>query len=1227
MKLTTPKYLNIGFLLLLTLTFSNCTAWPAVAALLGLAGGKGGGGLMIIPPGGSDASTDPATSVGGSTGIGFSSSSSTNIETSPNVTVPVVISTSMNATVDYTVTGTATGGGVDYTLANGTLTFTNGGATTQNITFTIVNDALFEANETVIITLSNPTGTTLGANTVHTYTIVDDDSASIAFDAVSSSGAEGVTNVTIPVSISDTTGASVNYSVTGGTATDSGADYTLASGTLTFINGGATTQNITFTVNDDALYENDETIEITLSSPTGANLGVNTIHTYTITNDDVAPTVGFTATSSNGFESVTSPIMTVTLSAPSALTTIVDYAVSGASTASAGVDYTLSAGTLTFPAGTTSLNITPTIVNDLNTELDETVIIILSNATNSTLGNSSHLYTIEDNDAPSISFSATTSVGSEATGSVNIPVSVSAPYSGTVTVDYSVTGGTATGSGTDYTLSSGTLVFASGVSTQNINVTIVNDTFLESNETIVISLSNPTAGSSLGANVNHTYTIVDEDTASVEFTANASSGSEATTSVTIPVSISQTATASVNYSVTGGTATGSGTDYTLASGTLNFTSGGATTQNISITINNDALNELEETIIITLSSPSAGLNLGVNSAHTYTITNDDVAPTVAFSAATSSGSETVTAVTIPVTLTGNTTAQTVTVGYSVTGGTATGSGTDFTLASGTLTFTPGTTSQNISISVINDSINETNETIQVTLATPTVATLGTDTVHTYTIADNDTAPTVAFSATTSSGSEATTSVSIPVSLTGNATAQTVTVDYSVTGGTATGTGTDYTLASGTLTFNAGTTSQNIDVTVVNDLLNETNETIIVTLANPTISTLGTNTTHTYTITDNDTAPSVAFGAATSNGAESVTSVSIPVSLIGNSTTQAVTVDYSISGTATGSGTDYTLAAGTLKFNNGTTYQNIDITVVNDGINETNETIIMTLANPSIVTLGAITGHTYTIVDDDTPSIAFNATSSNASETTTTVTIPVTISLTANSSVDYTVTGGTATGSGADFTLAAGTLNFTNGGAMSQDISILVNNDTLYENDETIVITLSNPSNANLGGNTVHTYTITNDDAMPTVEFTSASQSSVGETGTMTITAQLSATSGLAVTVPFTVNGSSTATGADYSLSASPITIPAGSTTGTATITITSDTLDEANETVVLDMGVVTNATASGTTTHTATITDDDAAPTVSFTAASQLSAGETGTMTITAELSAVSVLAGHLPCP
>ncbi len=93
---------------------------------------------------------------------------------------------------------------------------------------------------------------------------------------------------------------------------------------------------------------------------------------------------------------------------------------------------------------------------------------------------------------------------------------------------------------------------------------------------------------------------------------------------------------------------------------------------------------------------------------------------------------------------------------------------------------------------------------------------------------------------------------------------------------------------------------------------------------------------------------------------------------------------------------------------------------------------------------------------------------------------------------------------------------------------------------------------------------------------------------------------------------------DYSITGSPITITAGNTTPNITITIATDTIDEDNETVIVDMGAPTNATQGATTTHTATITDDDAAPTVTFTAASQSSAGETGTMTITAQLSAAS---------
>ena len=104
-----------------------------------------------------------------------------------------------------------------------------------------------------------------------------------------------------------------------------------------------------------------------------------------------------------------------------------------------------------------------------------------------------------------------------------------------------------------------------------------------------------------------------------------------------------------------------------------------------------------------------------------------------------------------------------------------------------------------------------------------------------------------------------------------ASSQNVTVDYAVTG-TATGSGTDYTLANGTLTIVAGSTSGTITIaSIVNDTLDEANETVIVTLSNPSNATLGSDDAHTYTITDNDDAPAVDFKATRSSGAESESS--------------------------------------------------------------------------------------------------------------------------------------------------------------------------------------------------------------------------------------------------------------------------------------------------------------------------------------------------------------------
>src|SRR5205814_433386 len=161
--------------------------------------------------------------------------------------------------------------------------------------------------------------------------------------------------------------------------------------------------------------------------------------------------------------------------------------------------------------------------------------------------------------------------------------------------------------------------------------------------------------------------------------------------------------------------------------------------------------------------------------------------------------------------------------YAVTGGTATGGGVDYTLASGTLTFAPGVTNQNISITVVNDTTDEDDESIQVTLSSPSNATLGATIAHTYTILDNDNPPTVSFAAASSSGAESVTPANLLVSLSA-VSAKTVTVDYAATGGTATGAGIDYTLVSGTLTFAPGVTSQSIPISVVDDSINELNET-------------------------------------------------------------------------------------------------------------------------------------------------------------------------------------------------------------------------------------------------------------------------------------------------------------------------------------------------------------------------------------------------------------------
>ncbi len=226
----------------------------------------------------------------------------------------------------------------------------------------------------------------------------------------------------------------------------------------------------------------------------------------------------------------------------------------------------------------------------------------------------------------SLQFSSPTYSVGEAGGTATITVNRSGGTSGTVTVDYAtVAGGTATGgaactAGVDYINASGTLTFIDGDNSESFNVTICNDPTDEPDETVNMALTNPTGGATIGAQSTAVLTITDDDPTPGTFNVSigdvrvveGNSGmSNAVFNVTLTSTEPPTAgfgitIASVQYATANGTAI-AGSDYTSASGTINFESPG--TQMVSVPILGDVTKEQNEFFFVNLSNPSANTTI------------------------------------------------------------------------------------------------------------------------------------------------------------------------------------------------------------------------------------------------------------------------------------------------------------------------------------------------------------------------------------------------------------------------------------------------------------------------------------------------------------------------------------------------------------------------------------------------------------------------------------------
>lgn len=210
--------------------------------------------------------------------------------------------------------------------------------------------------------------------------------------------------------------------------------------------------------------------------------------------------------------------------------------------------------------------------------------------------------------------------GLESVTATSIRLELSSVSGGASTVDYTVSGGSATGSGTDYTLAAGTATIGAGETETTIDLTVVDDSIYEGNETIIIQLSNP-SGVVLGTN-EYIYTITDNDTAGVtlsEATASVTEGST-TDSYTVVLDSRPTSTVEVLLSV-------SNAQATISTSTIAFTTANwFTPVTVTVTATDDSSVEGSHSATITHAASSTNLGYGTGLSITsvaVTITDND----------------------------------------------------------------------------------------------------------------------------------------------------------------------------------------------------------------------------------------------------------------------------------------------------------------------------------------------------------------------------------------------------------------------------------------------------------------------------------------------------------------------------------------------------------------------------------------------------------------------------
>lgn len=329
---------------------------------------------------------------------------------------------------------------------------------------------------------------------------------------------------------------------------------------------------------------------------------------------------------------------------------------------------------------------------------------------------------------------------------------------------------------------------------------------------------------------------------------------------------------------------------------------------------------------------------------------------------------------VSVTRTGSTSGA-LTVQYATSNGTAAAAA-DYSAVSGSITFGDGETSKTIVVPILNDTIDEPDERLALTLSdfNASSGTAGSLDMTLLTLTDDDPPPSVSINdVEVNEGNSGMSVANFTLNLS-NVSGKPISLSVSAAPGTAS-VGTDYNFFQTTVTISPGNPSQNISVPILGDTRFEDDETFFINLSNPTNVTIADGQGM-GTIKNDDPIPSLTINDVTLAEGSSGTRLFVFTVRLSNPSSRQITVQFATADETAEAGSDYVMAAGTLTVSPGLTSTVALITVNGDTLVEGNETFFVNLSNPTDASLGDSQG-VGTIIDDDVPVLVTEENSESA----------------------------------------------------------------------------------------------------------------------------------------------------------------------------------------------------------------------------------------------------------